>query len=196
MKRERGAVLVIALVFLLLLTIVAITSSSRSLIQERLAGALRNAQQADWSAENALRGVEWRLFTGDASLGCYDSTNPVTVSAKVKAFRAAQTWVTAGATEYKGSGVSIDYTATATDPNMGTATLSANPWFIVELLGQDRTPLSGTSTAKEASAGGSASTNRFYLYRVTARAVGGSPNTIRVVESTFVTPNHLTCTLS
>src|SRR3569833_379668 len=101
MKKERGAVLVIALIFLLLLTIVAITSSSRSLLQERLAGALRNAQQADWAAESALRGVEWRIFSGDASLGCYNSSNPATVSAKVTAFRNASTWVTDGATEYK-----------------------------------------------------------------------------------------------
>jgi type IV pilus assembly protein PilX len=195
MKRERGAVLVLALIFLLLLTIVAITSSSRSLIQERLAGALRNAQQADWSAENALRGVEWRIFTGDASLGCYNSSNPAIVSAKVTTFRNASTWVTNGATEYKGSGVSLDYTAATSDTALSTATLAANPWYIVELLGQDRAPPNTTSTASEVGSGGS-TTARYYLYRITARAVGGSPNTIRVVESTFVTPNLLTCTLS
>ncbi|UPG92221.1 pilus assembly protein [Luteibacter aegosomaticola] len=195
MKRERGAVLIIALIFLLLLTIVAITSSSRSLIQERLAGALRNAQQAEWSAENALRGVEWRIFTGDASLGCYNSSNPGTVSSKVTTFRNASTWVTAGATEYKGSAVSLDYSATTTDTTMTSATLAANPWYIVEYLGQDRAPPSTTGAQAEAGSGGS-TTARFYLYRITARAVGGSPNTIRVVESTFVTPNLFTCTLS
>lgn len=195
MKRERGAVLVVALIFLLLLTIVAITSSSRSLIQERLAGALRNAQQADWSAENALRGVEWRIFNGDAGLACYNSSNPATVSAKVNTFRRASTWVTDGATEYKGAGVSLDYKATTTDTSMATATLAANPWYIVELLGTDKAPPSTLSTASEVGSGGS-TTARYYLYRITARAVGGSPNTIRVVESTFVTPNLLTCTLS
>jgi type IV pilus assembly protein PilX len=195
MKRERGAVLIVALIFLLLLTIVAITSSSRSLIQERLAGALRNAQQAEWSAENALRGVEWRIFTGDASLGCYNSSNPGTVSTKVTTFRNASTWVTAGATEYKGSAVSLDYSATTTDTTMTSATLAANPWYIVEYLGQDRAPPSTTGAQAEAGSGGS-TTARFYLYRITARAVGGSPNTIRVVESTFVTPNLFTCTLS
>ncbi|QWT21530.1 pilus assembly protein [Bacillus sp. NP157] len=195
MKRERGAVLVLALIFLLLLTMVAISSSSRSLIQERLAGALRNAQQADWSAENALRGVEWRLFSGDASLGCYNSSNPATVSAKVTAFRQSSTWVTAGATEYQGAAVSTNYKAATTDPVMSTAVLAANPWYTVELIGQDRSPSNGNSNAREVGASGSA-TARFYLYRITARATGGSPNTIRVVESTFVTPNLLTCTLS
>lgn len=195
MKRERGAVLVVALVFLLLLTIVAISSSSRSLIQERLAGALRNAQQADWSAENALRGAEWRIFSGDASLGCYNSRNPASISAKVTTFRNSSTWVTDGATEYKGAGVSLDYSTSASDTSMATATLAANPWFIVEVLGPDRAPPNTMSTAVEVGASGS-STAQFWLYRITARAVGGSPNTIRVVESTFVSPNLLTCTLS
>ncbi|QDE39535.1 hypothetical protein FIV34_10135 [Luteibacter pinisoli] len=194
MKRERGAVLVVALIFLLVLTIVAITSSSRSLIQERLAGALRNSQQAEWSAENALRGVEWNLFNGVA-VGCYNSSNPAIVSAKVTAFRNASTWVTAGGTEYKGSGVALDYTAAPTDTTLSTAVLAANPWYLVEYLGQDRNPSIGTSTAKEVGSGGS-TTAAFYIYRITARATGGSPNTIRVVESTFVTPNQLTCTLS
>lgn len=195
MTRERGAVLVLAMIFLLLLTIVAISTSGRSLLQERLAGAMRNAQQAEWSAENALRGVEWNIFNGTTGVACYNSTNPSTISARVTAFRQSSIWLTDGATEYKGSGVSVDYTAKSSDPALSTAVMARNPWYIVELLGQDLAPGSGNSAATEAGASGSA-TARFYLYRITARATGGSPNTIRVVESTFVTPNLLTCTLS
>lgn len=195
MKRQRGAVLVLAMIFLLLLTIVAISTSGRSLLQERMAGALRNAQQAEWSAENALRGVEWNLFSGNAALTCYNSSNPATISARVTAFRQSSLWVTDGATEYKGAGVSIDYSATTTDTALSTAVMARNPWYVVEFLGQDLAPNSGTSAAKEAGSSGTA-TAKFYLYRITARATGGSPNTIRVVESTFVTPNLVACTLS
>ena len=107
MNSQRGAVLVLALIFLLLLTLIALTTSSRSLLQERMAGAMRNAQQAEWSAENALRGVEWNIFSGNASVGCYNSSNPSTVSAKVTTFRQSSVWLTDGATEYKGAGVAI-----------------------------------------------------------------------------------------
>ena len=86
MNAQRGAVLILALIFLLLLTILALSTTSRSLLQERMAGAMRNAQQAEWSAENALRGVEWNIFNGN-SVACYNSSNPPTVSAKVTAFR-------------------------------------------------------------------------------------------------------------
>jgi len=195
MKRQRGAVLVLAMIFLVLLTLIAISTTGRSLIQERMAGALRNAQQAETSAENALRGVEWNIFNGNAGVGCYNSSNPSTVSSKVTAFRASSVWLTDGATEYKGAGVSKDYKATSSDAALSTAVMASNPWFIVEYLGEDRAPGSGTSAAAELGSSGTA-TAQFYLYRITARATGGSPNTIRVVETTFVTPNALTCTLS
>jgi type IV pilus assembly protein PilX len=195
MRRQRGAVLVLAMVFLLVLTLVAISTSGRSLLQERMAGAMRNAQQAEWSAENALRGVEWSIFNGTGGIACYNSSNPSTISSKVLAFRRSSVWLVDGATEYKGAGVAVDYTATTTDPALSTAVLARNPWYIVELLGQDLAPNNGTSTATEAGSGASA-TAKFYLYRITARATGGSPNTLRVVETTFVTPNLLACTLS
>ena len=49
---QRGVVLVVALIFLLLLTILAISASGRSLLQERMAGGLRNAQLAEQSARD------------------------------------------------------------------------------------------------------------------------------------------------
>jgi type IV pilus assembly protein PilX len=194
MNAQRGAVLMLAMIFLLLLTIVAISTTSRSLLQERMAGAMRNAQQAEWSAENALRGVEWNLFNGNA-VSCYNSSIASAISSKVTAFRRSSVWLTAGATEYKGTGVALDYSAASTDPALSTAVMAHNPWYIVEYLGQDLSPANSGSPATEAGAG-SSGTARFYLYRITARATGGSPNTIRVAESTFVTPNHLVCTLT
>jgi type IV pilus assembly protein PilX len=104
-------------------------------------------------------------------------------------------WLTDGATEYKGAGVAIDYSAASADAALSTAVMAHNPWYIVELLGQDLPPGGGTSPAREAGSSGTG-TNKFYLYRITARATGGSPNTIRVAETTFVTPNQLTCTLT
>jgi type IV pilus assembly protein PilX len=195
MNRQRGAVLVLAMIFLLLLTIIALSTSSRSLLQERMAGAMRNAQQAEWSAENALRGVEWNIFSGNTGIACYNSSNPATVSAKVTAFRQSSVWLTTGATEYKGAAVAMDYSAVSADAALSTAVMAHNPWYIVEYLGQDLPPGAGGSPAIEAGSSGSG-TNKFYLYRITARATGGSPNTIRVAESTFVTPNRVACTLT
>ena len=46
LRSQRGAALLVSIVFLLLLTMLALSASSRSLLQERMAGGLRNAQQA------------------------------------------------------------------------------------------------------------------------------------------------------
>ncbi len=59
-RHQRGVVLVVALIFLLLITVLAISASGTSLLQEKLVGGLRNSQLAEWSAESALRGAEWR----------------------------------------------------------------------------------------------------------------------------------------
>ena len=121
---QRGAVLVIALIFLLLLTILAISASGRSLLQERMAGGLHNAQQADMGAQTALRGAEWKLWTSTSNvtshLNCgtgiftdcyvYDPAKPIT---NVQNFRTKPGWVTAGSTEYKGYGSGVDFTSFA-----------------------------------------------------------------------------------
>lgn len=197
-RAQRGAVLVVALIFLILLTILAISASGRSLLQERMAGGLHNAQQADMSAQTALRGAEWKLWTnavlsvtggsmrcgsGVFSTDCY-SFVPGSPSANVVNFRTKSGWVTAGATEYKGYGGSVDFT----DSSKGD--LAHNPWYIIEDLGQVRPenvsgPLCEAGTSGVCP-GGQASLRQRHIYRITARASGGSPNTVRIQESTFM----------
>ena len=197
-RAQRGAVLVVALIFLILLTILAISASGRSLLQERMAGGLHNAQQAEMSAQTALRGAEWKLWTSTtnvtAHLNCgtgiftdcyvYDPANPI---ANVVDFRTKQGWVTAGSTEYKGYGGSGDYTGAT------TGDLAQNPRYIIEDLGVELPPgVSGglhESGATGSSGTGTASSSR-HIYRITARATGGSANTVRVMESTFAAKSN------
>ncbi|WP_426664590.1 pilus assembly PilX family protein [Rhodanobacter aciditrophus] len=202
-RRQRGAVLIVALIFLLLLTILAISATGRSLLQERMAGGLRNAQQAQMSAQTALRGAEWKLWMNTTNLvgtpllcgsgvltgSCYKydpGSAPYGNTGVVTQFRHGQGWITAGATSYKGPSGSVDYTALG---SLGvTAQLAHNPVYIIEDLGVELPPGidSGLheSGATGATGGGYTSTTR-HIYRITARATGGNPNTVRVLESTF-----------
>jgi type IV pilus assembly protein PilX len=197
-RAQRGAVMVVALIFLLLLTILAISASGRSLLQERMAGGLRNAQQANMSAQTALRGAEWRLWTSTSNLGehltcgsgvftdcyIYDPASPIT---NVVNFRTRQGWVTTGSTEYKGYDDKVDFTAA------DHGQLAQNPHYIIEDLGLEQPPgVSGgmhESGATGAGGTGYASTSR-HIYRITARATGGSENTVRVLESTFAAKSN------
>src|SRR5690606_3767551 len=73
--RERGAVLIVALVLLLVMTILGVSSLSSTTLQERMAGNLRDSNLAFQAAEAALREGEEFLrqavlppFTGAAGL--------------------------------------------------------------------------------------------------------------------------------
>lgn len=188
---QRGAVLVIALIFLLLLTILAVGASNRSLLQQRMAGGLLNAQRAQMSAQTALRGAEWRLWSSAAKVGttlgcgtalfpsCYifDPLNPI---ANVVNFRTKPGWVTAGSEEYLGNEGNIDFTT-------GDGKLAENPRYIIEDLGLVRPPGSGPQHESGATGPVGAGPGQINLeiFRITARATGGDPNTISVLESTF-----------
>lgn len=189
-RRQKGVVLITALIFLLLITILAISASGTSLLQQKLAGGLRNAQLADWSAESALRGAEWRLWRasadpstrmvcGSSSLAtCYPYT-PV-LNPTVLAFRMSTGWVTTGATTY----APVDYRTASSDSTFG---LKNNPVYIIEDLGLELPPNAGVqheSGATGAQGAGYTSTNR-HVYRITARGMGNNENAIRVLETTF-----------
>lgn len=202
--RQRGVVLVVALVFLLLLTILALSASGRSLLQERMVGGLRNAQLAEQAAESALRGAEWTLWastsnTAATPLVCgsgvlagncyvYDPNNSALYGASgtVTKFRTSTAWITTGAAIYKGPAGSVDFTSTGPK-------LAQNPAYMIEDLGVELPPgVTGglhESGATGSSGTGYASSNR-HIYRITARATGASANTMRVVESTFAAKSN------
>ncbi|MFC4528360.1 hypothetical protein ISN76_15140 [Dyella halodurans] len=200
-RGQRGAVLIVALIFMLLLTILAIGASGRSLLQERMAGSLRNAQQAQMSAETALRGAEWKLWTSTSNVGghldclngvissddgcvVYNPSNPpYGTGGSVTTFRTSQGWIPTIGHTYMGPGGSIDYTASS----LLTAQLSNNPMYIIEDMGPELPP--GGGTARESgdtgpNNGGPGQLNT-HVFRITARATGGNPNAVRVVQSTF-----------
>ena len=203
-RGQSGMVLVIALIFLLLLTILAISASGRSLLQERMVGGLRNAQQASMAAETALRGAEWKLWMSTsnltAPLNCgsgvlagncyrYDPTTAIyQANGLVTTFRNSAAWVTNGAAVYLGPDDSRDYTTLSTN-----AKLAKNPLYIIEDLGVELPPgitggLHESGTTGTGGTGYTSSTR--HIYRITARATGGSENTVRVLESTFAAKSN------
>jgi type IV pilus assembly protein PilX len=73
-RRERGAILVLALMFLVLLTIIGVSSISGVTLEEKMAGNLRNQNMAFQAAESALRDAEIDL---EAAIGATTGTNPI-----------------------------------------------------------------------------------------------------------------------
>jgi type IV pilus assembly protein PilX len=205
--RQRGATLIVALIFLLLLTILALGASSRSLLQERMAGSLRNSQQAQMSAETALRGAEWTLWKTTSNVGghidclaggissdsgciIYNlSSTPYTATGDVTKFLTQSGWVTNSSGDigkaYKGGDGSIDYTASSRAATLDQ--LAKNPVYVIEDLGPELPP--GAGAQHEAGDTGPNNTGpgqlNTHIYRITARATGGNSNAVWVAQSTF-----------
>ncbi|MGO4700042.1 pilus assembly PilX family protein [Dyella sp. 2RAB6] len=186
--RQRGIVLVLALIFLLLATLLATGAVGQALLLERMAGGQRNAQLASIAAESALRGAQWRLWKGAATgpLRCGTAPiadchvyDPALPDALVRAFRREPGWGAETGTEYRGSTGRDDFTAPAGSglerDAARTAVLAKPPRYLVEDLGP----------AWPASAGTTAGAGH-RIYRITARATGGDAKVARVVENFFV----------
>lgn len=199
-RRQQGAVLFVALVFLLLLTLLGLTASSTSILQERMTGGMRNAQLAAMGTESALRGGEVDLWTAAARSSytsgglalppcghsgvqpcAYQRTNGI-ADHRTLAFRSAKTWIPTtndGAQQYAS-------TVTGLSGNDATASLASQPRYMIEDLGLD-TAASGLGNMGGAilSEPGAEGTPKFHLYRVTARSQGGSSAALRAAESVF-----------
>ncbi|HJR13683.1 MAG TPA: pilus assembly protein [Rhodanobacteraceae bacterium] len=206
--RERGAVLLVALIFLILLTLLAIGASSGSLLQQRMVAATRSAQLATMSADTALRGAEWNLWSTaalvgnslvcdssdiNAASGCvkYDPASALYGTGagnKVTQFRSGDNkWLAlTGPITYKGLG-GVGYTDRVVASDYASPNVAENPQYIIEDMGQVKPPGAGPQHESGVTGpqnGGPGSLN-VHIFRITARATGGTKNTVRVVESTF-----------
>jgi len=199
-SRQQGAVLFVALIFLLLLTLLGVTASSTSIMQERMTGGMRNAHLALMGTESALRGGEVDLWTAAARSSytngglalppcgqtgvqpcVYQRTNGIADNRALQ-FRGSKQWLdpsSDGANGYSG-------TVTGLGGNYQTGSLATQPRYLIEDLGLDTAAMGqGNMGGAILSAPGAEGTPKFHLYRITARSQGGSSTLLRASESVF-----------
>lgn len=191
-RRERGAVLFVALVFLILVTLLALTATSTSILQEKMTGGMRNRQLGLMGAESALRGGEaffsTAIFNGGnplppcgvsaglASRACAHRPQGGMIDGGVQSFRTGRGMV---ATPPGSPG--YDYALTGLTGDAETASLHSEPLFIVEDLGADVPP----SIGQQKGARDPEQQNSAWFYRITSRSQGGSGAVLRVAESVY-----------
>jgi len=201
--RQQGAVLFVALVFLVLLTLLGLTAAGTSVLQERMTGGLRNAQLGLMGAESAVRGVEallWNKSNGSSpqlvcgSSGgndtCYTASNLNAaglsqIDPKVKAFRTLRGWPSNtsgdGAAPYAINMMSLS-------GSQQTASLNQQPRYVIEDLGILLAP--GVNASCTGGAIQPCDTllpdgKTLHLFRITGRATGGNNGSVATVESYF-----------
>ncbi|WP_446811838.1 pilus assembly PilX family protein [Methylomonas sp. 2BW1-5-20] len=159
-KTQSGVVLIVALVMLLLLTVIGVAGSNVTGLEEKMAGNMRDRNLAFQAAESALNaGESWlasNTFTCTPTSGRF---NPRDKDCNSGTAETSEVWdsITWASTD------SVAYTGVLSN-------LSANPRYIIEDLGCLPAP---------------AACPGVHNYRVTARAIGGSAETIVMLQSIY-----------
>jgi len=178
--QQRGAVLIISMIILLLLTMLGVTSMRTTQLEERMAGNARDRHVAFEAAEAALVAGEefadtlasFDPFDLDGSDGLYeDSVNFYTLSANQE-IEDYVDW--SGTVDVRGF---RDATNIGTGEGLGTA-----PKYVIQLL----TPSTGLDNPNLQGYGSTdASVSAVRLIRVTARGTGTSDNSVVILQTVY-----------
>lgn len=172
-RREEGAVLIVGLVMVLLMSVIGISAIRGSNLQESMAGNMRERNLAFQASESALRvgeasvadQVSRPLMTNNQGLYNDTYTTPTT---SILTFTNAN-WKDAAKVKVAA---------------LGLLYVSHEPTYIVEQLDPDI----GMGAAMEGSAidlEGMQNTGDITPYRVTARGFGANENAIKTLQTTY-----------
>ncbi len=172
LRQQQGVVLMVALVFLIIITMLGLTAMRTNIIEERLAGNSRDWALAFQAAEAALRDAEKDIQSGTRFVGetgfvpactnglCTPQIDGTPIWQDLEA-AANSGWMTGAST-----GPSIAY-GTYTNPTPATvANVARQPRYLIEVVTEK-----GSSLTQK---GGYANQGNQYVYRVTARGFGAS----------------------
>ena len=156
---QRGVVLISAVVFLLVLSLLGVWSVSNAVLQERMAGSTRHRGLAFEGAEAAIKHaeatiVQWRLQAFDGSNGLlpYDPAQPNDTAYWQDEAR----WV-----------------SVRTVPSGTLNTLAEAPVYVVQKLPNSPNPASDPANP----------TFNLENYRITARAKGGDSSAVVILQA-------------
>lgn len=166
MNRQNGAALITALIFLVVLTLVAVTSVQNVTLQEQMSSAVRQGNVALEVAEVALREAEEKVLSLPNPGAFFDSGNGY-----YDRNAAPDPW-------------SVDWSKSSSSIALASP-ISINgvdyqPMFFVEYIG----PMSSQLETGEIVTGGALnSIGQNIGYRVVARGIGNDGVTERIVEA-------------
>jgi type IV pilus assembly protein PilX len=163
--KQSGAALVVSLIFLVLLTLIAITAMQSTILQERMAGNTRDHMLAFEAAEAAIQGAENALGAGalPSGAGVYLVPN----SSPAAAYTSTHDW-----DNYPWA------TNAATLP--GTLGVAQQPQYVIERLTNTQCVLANVMHNIKAGP----QTGAGY-FRITARGTGGTPNAVAVLQEIY-----------
>jgi len=163
---QRGVSLLVALIMLIVLTLIGVSSMNTAVVELKMAGSMQQQGLALNRADEALRVGEDDVEKIVANPGIFD-------------------WAAAGDGYYV-----IDDNIDVYDINWGAQGLKSIPGaspddtYVIEYIGEKDIPEESQSEGGDTAAAGS----KVYTYRITARSATGK-GAVRLVQSVYVTQN-------
>lgn len=164
--RQSGVVLAVSLIMLLMLTLIGVTGARVSGLDEKMAGNMRDRNLAFQAAESALAAGE--AAAAAANISACPAANPA-------GFYQARDGNCDGVQETTPVWESINWSNGSVLYNGALTDVGANPRYIVEDM--------GLSCASVTSPCPAADQRR--NYRITARASGGTANSLVMLQSIY-----------
>lgn len=189
-SRQDGAALAICLIILTLLTVLGVTAVKSSIVETRIASNMHDRQLAFEAAEAALRDAEAWLKSLDANPDATDTPQTVELDEDDNPLPNNDVWIKGVLTNNedgdnnKSDDISIrDIDWGAIGEQYGAVTkaddiddVAEQPRYVIELF----TFIPDDSSAETLAAG----KGQFY-YRITARAVGATETTTKLLQTIF-----------
>jgi type IV pilus assembly protein PilX len=165
---QQGAVLIVSLIILLLMTIIGVTASKVTSLEEKMAGNMRDRNLAFQAAESALSEGETWLKTNAFSCNVANGQFlPQDKDCNADTAETAQVWDSIG-WNTTDSTDSVEYSGVLSN-------LNAKPRYIIEFMGTTCTTIASPCPLSD----------QRPTFRVTSRAVGGSTDTVVMLQSIF-----------
>lgn len=173
--RQRGAVLFVSLIILLVLSLFAITTANTAIVEQKMAGATRNMQLARLAADSALNEAKVSISQTAAAYGAAAVCTHLRCFVRTPGlpYDAAELMRTEQA---KTAMNSFRLDLTMLEGVDESARLAASPGYVIEDLGA---PGGSTNPLPSVDAGSSR------LFRITALGFGGRRDYERAIESIY-----------
>lgn len=173
-ENQKGFVLVMALVFLVLLTIIGVTAMNTTSLEEKMAGNMKDRNLAFQAAETALLAAERWYETQSTKPVFPDTTHGLYVTDSTAA---VANW---DAISWNTNVVTFPCSPTTTSScGSGVAKVNSQPKYIIEDLGE--LPEEKGSIVSPTDYKGKGRT----MARITARGTGGTDAAVSMVQSTY-----------
>lgn len=173
--RQGGMTLIMALIFLLILTVLGATVATNNSLQTRMAGSTRQRDLALQAAEHSLRTAEAAIYSAASSESLY--IQDVIAQDPSAAIVAKPTYVLLNGESHNNDASywknTFDWTTNSSNSAIGISSdlTAANPRFVIEQMPKAMCPDDVAKTC--------------FYFRVTARGVGKDAEAAVVLQSMF-----------